>query len=103
MASTALRPNVVSFLDIMLKESEGEWRIEETTMPPKSPFLNYTLARSQISKNTGLVIIAMKKANTGRFIYNPDASTVLEENDKILVLGNPDKLERLNQYISEGK
>ncbi len=33
MASTALRPNVVSFLDIMLKESEGEWRIEEMLLP----------------------------------------------------------------------
>ena len=103
MASTALRPNVVSFLDIMLKESEGEWRIEETTVPAKSPFLNCTLAESQISKNTGLVVIAMKKSYTGKFIYNPAASTVLEENDKILVLGNPEKLERLSKYISAGK
>jgi len=103
MASTALRPNVVSFLDIMLKESEGEWRIEETSVPATSPFLDYTLAKSQISINTGLVVIAMKKARTGKFIYNPAASTVLEENDKILVLGNSEKLERLNRYISEGK
>ncbi len=103
MASTALRPNVVSFLDIMLKESEGEWRIEETTVPEKSPFINYTLEKSRISKNTGLVIIAIKKASSGRFIYNPAASMTLEANDKILVLGNTEKLERLNQYISEGK
>ncbi len=27
----------------------------------------------------------------------------LEANDKILVLGNTEKMERLNQYISEGK
>ncbi|PIU18836.1 MAG: potassium channel protein [Elusimicrobia bacterium CG08_land_8_20_14_0_20_44_26] len=103
MASTALRPNVVSFLDIMLRESEGEWRIEETAIPPKSPFINYTLAKSQISKNTGLVIIAIRKAKTGRFMYNPDASTTLEENDDILVLGNQEKIERLVKYISEGK
>jgi len=103
MASTALRPNVVSFLDIMLKENEGEWRIEEMDMPEKSPFINYTLAKSQISKNTGLVVIAIRKASTGRFIYNPDAGTLLEANDKILVLGNPDKMERLSRYISEGK
>jgi len=103
MASTALRPNVVSFLDIMLKEGEGEWRIEEATVPAKSPFLNYTLAKSRISQNTGLVVIAMKKARIGKFIYNPAASTLLEENDKIVVLGNPEKLERLNRYISAGK
>ncbi|MBA3051818.1 MAG: potassium channel protein [Candidatus Omnitrophota bacterium] len=103
MASTALRPNVVTFLDIMLKENEGEWRIEEMSIPDKSPFLNYTLAKSQISKNTGLVVIAIKKALTGRFIYNPDAATLLEANDKILVLGNPDKMERLDRYISQGK
>ena len=72
-------------------------------MPEKSPFINYTLAKSQISKNTGLVVIAIRKASTGRFIYNPDAGTLLEANDKILVLGNPDKMERLSRYISEGK
>ena len=86
----------------MLKENEGEWRIEEMTIPAKSPFLNFTLAKSQISKNTGLVIIAVRKAVSGRFLYNPEASTLLEENDKVLVLGNPEKMERLNQYISEG-
>ncbi len=102
MASTVLRPNVVSFLDIMLRESEGEWRIEEASIPPNSPFVNFTLAESQISKNTGLVIIAIKKASSGRFIYNPDANTVLEQNDKILVLGNQEKLERLVRYISKG-
>ncbi|MCD6413302.1 MAG: potassium channel protein [Elusimicrobia bacterium] len=102
MASTALRPNVVSFLDIMLRESEGEWRIEEAAIPPDSPFVNFTLAKSQISRNTGLVIIAIKKASSGRFIYNPDANTVLEQNDRILVLGNQEKLERLVRYISKG-
>jgi len=102
MASTVLRPNVVSFLDIMLKESEGEWRIEEVEVPEKSPFLNKTLAESQISKNTGLVVIAMRKAKTGRFVYNPDASMRLEAKDKILVLGNQKLLSRLITYLKQG-
>ncbi|MCD6422571.1 MAG: potassium channel protein [Elusimicrobia bacterium] len=102
MASTVLRPNVVSFLDIMLKESEGEWRIEEVEVPEKSPFLNKTLAESQISKNTGLVVIAMRKAKTGRFVYNPDASMRLEAKDKILVLGNQELLSRLITYLKQG-
>ncbi len=102
MASVMLRPTVVSFLDVIMRDTEITLRMEDLEVPPKSPFKNKTLRESKIPQVTGLIIIAVKK-HTGQFIFNPGPNSVLEENDEIIVLGQPKQFEKLQKYLTYGE
>lgn len=102
MASVAIRPEVVSFLDIMTRNIEQTWRLEQILIPETSPLIGKTLKDVAIPAITGLLVIAVKDANQ-KFIYNPPANYLLSSNNTLLVLGNQEKIERLQKYIKTGK
>jgi len=102
MASVAARPDVVSFLDVMMRDVEESWRVEQAGIPEKSPFQGKTLREAAIPSKTGLLVIAMRKRN-GEYIYNPPATTIMEKGDVLLVLGNFERLERLRKYLETGR
>ncbi len=101
MASVMLRPTVVSFLDVMMRDTEITLQMEDLEVPPESPFKNRTLRESKIPQVTGLIIIAMKK-HDGHFIFNPGSNNVLEESDELIVLGQPAQFEKLQKYLKYG-
>ena len=104
MASVVLRPNVVSFLDIAMRNQEMSLQLEEVTVPPDSEFHGKTLRELEIPQRTGLIVIAIKKANQDLpFIYNPQSSTVIHSGDKLIVLGDAERLERLHRLIHNGQ
>jgi len=102
MASVMLRPTVVSFLDVIMRDTEITLRMEDLEVPEKSPFKNRTLRESKLPQVTGLIIIAMKK-HDGQFIFNPGPNNKLEENDEIIVLGQPEQFKKLQQYLTFGE
>jgi len=102
MASVAIRPDVVSFLDVMMRDVEESWRIEQAVVPKNSPFIGKSLREAEIPSKTGLLVIAMRKKD-GEFLYNPPAGTILEKEDILLVLGNQERLERLRVSLESGQ
>jgi voltage-gated potassium channel len=95
IASAMLRPTVVSFLDGMLKHSTEQLRIEEAMILGQSTLIGQTLAESHISDKTGLIIIAIKDMKTGEYIYNPGPTYKFNLGDVLIVIGNPDQVEKL--------
>jgi voltage-gated potassium channel len=63
MAAMVLRPTVVSFLDVMMRDEEMSFRLEEITVPAGSAFHGKTLREGEIPQRTGLIVIAMEKQN----------------------------------------
>lgn len=59
------------------------------------PFLGRTLRELELRQRFSLTVLAIRRED--RIIVSPDADQVLEEGDILVVLGQPDKLERLNQ------
>ena len=57
-----------------------------------------TLAEARIPQKIGLIVIAVKKEESGQFIYNPSSQTILEPGDEIIVLGHPENIIRLKGY-----
>lgn len=102
MASEMVRPNVVSFLDVMLRGSKASIRFEEAEVPADSPVAGRTLAELELHKRVGLVVIAIRQRATGDFLYNPAASTVVEGGDCLVICGEPDQLERLRSLLALG-
>ncbi len=99
MASVATKPAVVSFLDIITAGGEKDLNVETVPIRDKSDVLNKTLTDAQIPKRTGLIIISIKKKAGDQFIYNPSSETILETGDEIIVLGYPENISKLKEYI----
>ncbi|RKY27455.1 MAG: hypothetical protein DRP61_04210 [Candidatus Omnitrophota bacterium] len=100
MASIALRPQVLSFLDVMTTTAqEGlSLKLEEVNVPKKSVLANLSLAEAKIPQKTGLLVVAIKKASG--FLYNPSSSTQIEPQDTLIVLGTEEQIKRLRELIS---
>ncbi|WP_457568002.1 potassium channel family protein [Desulfurobacterium sp.] len=98
MASIAIRPNVVSFLDIVTRHGEIDLRLEEVKIPPDSPVHGKLLKDVQIPQKTGVIVIGIKRED-GSFILNPVSTTMLLKGDTIIIIGTTEQFEKLKKLI----
>jgi voltage-gated potassium channel len=100
MASMILRPQVLSFLDVMTTPSQEEvsLRLEELTVSKNSTYSNLSLKKAQIPQKTGVLVVAIKKKSG--FIYNPSSSTNLEPNDTLIGLGKDEQIQKLKKILT---
>ncbi|HEM49315.1 MAG TPA: potassium channel protein [Caldithrix sp.] len=101
MAAVMLRPTVVSFLEVMMRSDEFSYRMEEITIPKGAKITGKTLKDAEIPQKTGLIVIAVKRATDSQMLFNPSSSTIFKENDKIIVLGDPEKTDKLTALLSQ--
>ncbi|KAA3613777.1 MAG: potassium channel protein [Calditrichaeota bacterium] len=101
MAATILRPNLVGFLDVMMHDDELQFRLEEVTVPENTSFEGKTLREIEIPQRTGLIVIAIKQTVDGKeqYNYNPQSGTKIQQGNVLIVLGNREKVERLNAHL----
>lgn len=103
MASTLLRPHVVSFLDSAVVGPRMDLRLEEAAIPDDSPLVGKSLGEASIPRKTGLVVIALQAGGSaGGQIYNPGPETRLSAGDVMIVLGNEEQVQRLREYARRG-
>jgi voltage-gated potassium channel len=103
MASTLLRPHVVSFLDSAIMGPDMDLRLEEAMIPEGSPLHGVKLENAGIPKKTGLVVIALQRGGrVGAQIYNPGPDTRLEQGDVMIVLGREGQLQALRDLARDG-
>jgi len=101
MASLAIRPNVVSFLDVMCGTGEFTLNLEEVEIPPSSWLIGKTLGEAKIPNKTGLIVIAIKKRGTDIFKFNPLSTEKLDPRDILIVLGSGEQIKKLKRYARE--
>jgi voltage-gated potassium channel len=102
MASEMIRPQVVSFLDTMLRNSERVLRVEEAEVVSGSPVVGKTLAELDLINRVGLVVIARRQGPDGEYEYNPKPSSVLRVGDFLIVCGEPGQLDALRAVLVKG-
>jgi voltage-gated potassium channel len=99
IAAEMLRPQVVEFLDMMLRDQDQKARIEQITLPLDSPLMGKRLSDTNIRKATDVLVIAIREKD-GKYIFNPGPSALLSENATLIVLGSVDSIIRLRKSIS---
>lgn len=100
IAATLLRPTVVSFLDAITVGTDISLRLEETEVTEGSALIGQTLADARIPQKTGLVVLALRSGLIGKAKYNPGPETRLAAHDVMIVLGEPDQVQKLREYVS---
>jgi voltage-gated potassium channel len=94
IVSAMVRPNVVSFLDEMLK-SEDNLRMEEIIVPAG---FSGKLLSMLISGSREYVILAIRQGRN--WVFNPPVNQVVHENNVLMVMTTPHGRARLEQLIS---
>ena len=96
MASELVRPAVVGFLDMMLKDRDKNLRIEEVIVPASSPFAGRMIGDLDAHARTNCLILATRHAD-GQYAYNPRDTTRLEGGTLLIVMGDPDGVRALSE------
>jgi voltage-gated potassium channel len=96
MAMAILRPAMLDFIEITTRRQSLELRMDELEICEGSPLIGKSLEESEIRQRYGLIIVAVKK-ESGKMIFNPVASYVIQSGDKLIALGEEDNVSKLSQ------
>lgn len=88
MASEAVRPSVVTFLDTMLRNKDRTVRIENIEITPDSPYRGKALKDTCLYEKEGVCVVAIMIKPAGEYIINPSKTMVLNENNILIVMGD---------------
>jgi voltage-gated potassium channel len=95
MVSDMVRPAVVTFLDMMLRDKEQVLRVEEVAVGEGSALAGKTIEEAKLEEKTGALLVALKKAETKGYEFNPPKGRKIQENDILIFIGSPEKLSAL--------
>lgn len=99
MAQSVLRPAVTSFLELTVAGDGMELSMEELTLSERSDLCGLNLIESKIRQRFNVIIISIKRADGG-IVFNPEAKTILNPGDTLIVVGGKDNLGDLWEVTS---
>ena len=99
MASEMIRPTVVSFLDVMVRDAQG-YRFEEIEVRENSPYAGKTIRQSPIGNEPGIRVVAVA-VEREKYRYNPPEETVLAAGQRLVVLGRSEQVEALRKTLND--
>lgn len=99
LASEILRPHVVSFLDLMLKEQSRTLRIEDVVIPEGSPWTGKALSQLDLRNRYNLLPMAVKNAGGAaepaqNFWVNPPDTVTIKGGIVLIVMGDVSDIKR---------
>jgi voltage-gated potassium channel len=96
IAQTALRPAVVDFVELATSSDNLELAIEEIPVAQASSLAGQTILQANLRQQFGVIVVGIQRADR-RMEFNPEPETAIRVGDKLVVLGKPDALKRLEE------
>jgi voltage-gated potassium channel len=94
MAAFVSQPHVAEFLDVVMHDSQHEFRLEEVSIVDGSPLCGRTLDQCAIRETSGALVLALRTQG-GEFVTNPSPGTTLTAGQTLIVIGTPPELAHL--------
>jgi len=99
MASLIVMPDVYEFVDILSGQAGADVQLEEFSYERlKRNLVGITILDLNIRKLSGANVIGLKKGD-GSYIVNPNINMVLEEDMKLIILGDSAQMEQLKSMV----
>ncbi|HUU03532.1 MAG TPA: potassium channel protein [Myxococcota bacterium] len=99
LASELVRPQVVDFLDNMLRGQEQPLRIEELPLTPDCGMAGKALRDTNLRKESDLLVLAIRDTSGKHYLYNPPPEHVLEEGSTLIVLGPVKSVQKIRNRM----
>lgn len=103
MASLMIKPNIISFLDVVTRVGDVELDLEEVIVKKGSYLENKTLIEAQIPRKTGLTVLAIKKIEDEKMLFNPPIDYTFKIGDVLIILGREEQVDKLRNLGDEIK
>jgi len=100
IAQTALRPAVVDFVELATSSDNLELAMEEITIASRSTMASQSILEANLRQRFGVIVVAIQRHDL-RMEFNPEPDTIIGAGDKLVVLGRPDSLKRLETEAGE--
>lgn len=96
MASEMVRPTVVSFLDIMLRDKDKNLRVEEIPVPES--FVGKAIADLQLKKYPNMLLLAVRTKDD--WIFNPSDDYVIKPENALIFMATPQERQEMENIFS---
>jgi voltage-gated potassium channel len=97
MASEMVRPTVVSFLDIMLRDKEKNLRVEEWPVPKS--FVGRPISALNLKRCSHTLLLAVRTKED--WVYNPSENYVIDQNNTLVFMTTPEGRDELAGFLKE--
>ena len=94
IAQTALRPAVVDFVELATSTDNLDLAMEQVTVAPHSTLANRSILDANLRQRFGVIVVGIQRQDR-RMEFNPEPDTAILAGDKLVVLGHPDSLKKL--------
>jgi voltage-gated potassium channel len=94
IAQTALRPAVVDFVELATSTDNLNLGMEQVTVAPRSTLANRSILDANLRQRFGVIIVGIQRQDR-HMEFNPEPDTAILAGDKLVVLGHPDSLKKL--------
>jgi voltage-gated potassium channel len=98
IASQMIRPHVVTYLDLMLRDKECVVRIEEVILSEGSNLIGKPLHSIDFDDFGPLLVLAVVKPDSPQPIYNPKRTMTLAAGDTLIVQADLDSIRRFKLH-----
>ena len=88
MVSEMVRPKVVEFLDLMLRDRDRNLRVEELEVLPGSPLDGRELREADLRRHGAVLVVAIYHRAQGRYDYAPGPEYRIRAGESIILLGD---------------
>jgi voltage-gated potassium channel len=99
LADALLRPHVVEFLDFAGSNMGSKVTTEQLCVAPRSVFAGKTLGQLSELRNTGVIVLAIRKQR-GETIFNPPPESEFAAGDFLIVMGEQLGLQKLEEILT---
>jgi voltage-gated potassium channel len=96
MASLAMRPTAVEFVDTVLFAKNSQLVLEDFSIPAGSPWIGKQVC-ALAPESDEVVVLALKRDDT--MIFRPDPQTTLAQRDEIVAAGPPESIRALDDRL----
>ncbi|HEX3672180.1 MAG TPA: TrkA family potassium uptake protein [Candidatus Cybelea sp.] len=99
MASLAMRPTAVEFVDTVLFAKNSQLVLEDFRVAAGSRWIGKALSAA-VPDGDDVVVLALKRAE--RMLFRPPPATRLEDSDEIVAAGPPEGIRALDERLRSG-